>query len=98
MIDGVSPVHPSQSCLFEWDGSHFVPFQNVPSAWGYNWAFFEVGGRLLLGYADHIERSRLLRWNGSAFEDSQYLDGRSGRALCFFETGGESWLAFAKLR
>jgi hypothetical protein len=97
VIDGVSPVHPSQSCLFEWDGSRFAPFQKVASAWGYNWQFFEVGGHLLLGYADHIEPSRLLRWNGSAFEDFQYLDGRSGRALCFFETGDDCWLAFAKL-
>jgi hypothetical protein len=96
-IDGVSPVHPSQSCLFEWDGSRFVPFQNVPSAWGYNWEFFDVGGQLLLGYADHIEPSRLLRWNGTKFENFQYLDGRSGRALCFFETEYDSWLAFAKL-
>jgi hypothetical protein len=97
VIDGVSPVHPSQSCLFEWDGSRFAPFQDVPSAWGYNWEFFEVGGQLLLGYADHIEPSRLLRWNGSVFEDFQYLDGRSGRALCFFETREDCWLAFAKL-
>ena len=97
VIDGVSPVHASQSCLFEWDGLRFAPFQNIPSAWGYNWEFFEVGGQLLLGYADHIEPSRLLRWNGSVFEDFQYLDGRSGRALRFFETEDDCWLAFAKL-
>jgi EPTP domain len=97
VIDGVTPTHPSQSCIFEWDGRRFVPFQSVPSAWGYNWEYFAVGGHLLLGYADHIERSRLLRWNGRTFEDFQELDGRSGRAICFFEAGGECWLAFAKL-
>jgi len=97
VIDGVSPVHPPQSCLFEWDGSRFVPFQSVPSAWGYNWEFFEAGSQLFLGYADHIEPSRLLRWNGSMFENFQYLDGRSGRALCFFATEDDSWLAFARL-
>jgi hypothetical protein len=97
VMDGVTATHPSQSCIFEWDGSRFLPFQNVPSQWGYNWVYFAVGGQLLLGYADHIEPSRLLRWNGSAFEDFQYLDGRSGRALCFFEAAGDCWLAFAKL-
>jgi EPTP domain len=97
MIDGVSPVHSPQSCLFEWDGSRFAHFQDVPSAWGYNWEFFEVGGQLLLGYADHIEPSRLLYWNGARFENFQYLDGRSGRALRFFETEDNCWLAFAKL-
>jgi hypothetical protein len=97
VMDGVVATHPSQSCLFEWDGSRFVPFQSIPSLWGYNWEFFKVGGEMLLGYADHIERSRLLRWNGSAFEDFQNLDGRGGRALCFFEAEGGCWLAFAKL-
>jgi EPTP domain len=97
VIEGVTATHPSQSCIFEWDGSRFLPFQNIPSLWGYNWEYFEVAGQLLLGYADHIERSRLLRWNGSAFEDFQYLDGRGGRALCFFEAEGDCWLAFAKL-
>jgi EPTP domain len=97
VIDGVNAAHPSQSCIFEWNGSRFLPFQYVPSLWGYNWECFAVGGQLLLGYADHIERSRLLRWTGSAFEEFQYLDGRSGRALCFFEAAGECWLAFAKL-
>ena len=97
VIDGVIATHPSQSCIFEWDGSRFLPFQSIPSLWGYNWECFRVGGQLLLGYADQIERSRLMRWNGSAFEDFQYLEGRSGRALCFFEAEDECWLAFAKL-
>ena len=97
VVDGVTATHPSQSCIFEWDGSRFLPFQHIPSLWGYNWEYFEVGGLSLLGYADHIERSRLLRWNGSAFEDFQYLDGRGGRALCFFEAEGEGWLAYARL-
>ena len=97
VIDGVTANHPSQSCIFEWDGSRFLPFQNISSLWGYNWIYFEVGGQSLLGYADHIERSRLLRWNGSAFEDLQYLDGHGGRALCFFEKEGDGWLAYARL-
>jgi hypothetical protein len=97
VIDGVTATHPSQSCIFEWDGSCFVPFQNIPSQWGYNWEYFAAGGERFLGYADHIDRSRVLRWNGSEFVDFQYLDGRSGRALCFFESAGECWLAFAKL-
>ena len=97
VVDGSTATHPSQSCIFEWDGSSFLPFQTVHSQWGYNWEYLEVGGHSLLGYADHIERSRLLRWNGSAFEDFQELDGRSGRAMRFFETAGAGRLAFAKL-
>jgi len=94
---GESPAPSSQSCIFEWDGASFRPFQRIESAWGYNWAFFEVGGERLLAYADHVAPSCILRWNGSRFEQFQQLEGRSGRAFCFFEAGGASWLAFANL-
>jgi hypothetical protein len=97
VMDGVTSTHPSQSFILEWDGSRFLPFQDIPSKWGYNWEYFAVGGELFLGYADHIERSRLLRWNGSEFEEFQYLEGSGGRTLCFFEAAGGRWLAFARI-
>ncbi len=97
IIEGQVARHPSQSCIFEWNGAQFAPFQDVPSAWGYNWAYFEVGGQSLLAYADHAERSRLFRWNGRKFEALRDFEGASGRAFCFFRAGGESWLVFANL-
>ncbi len=96
-LPGESAAQPADSCIFEWNGEHFVPFQSVPSAWGYNWAFFEVGGEKLLAYADHAVPSQLLRWNGTTFEPFQELEGKTGRAFCFFETDGHAWLAFANL-
>ncbi len=96
-LPGEQPARPVSSCILEWDGARFVPFQDVPSAWGYNWAFFEVGGEKLLAHADHAVPSLLLRWNGERFELFQQLDGQSGRAFCFFETQGQAWLAFANL-
>src|SRR5271156_3318986 len=42
VMDGITARHPAQSCIFEWDGSRFLPFQNIPSLWGYNWECFEV--------------------------------------------------------
>lgn len=97
VMEGVSAKHRAHSCIFEWDGAQFVPFQEVPSAWGYNWAFFTVGGETLLAHADHVAASQLLRWNGKTFEAFQELEGKSGRAFCFFESEGDSWLAFANL-
>lgn len=94
---GEPPAHPAQSCIFEWNGIRFDMLQTVPSAWGYNWAFIEVGGEKLLAYADHAAPSQILRWNGSVFEPFQTLEGKSGRAFCFFESRGEAWLAFANL-
>ncbi|MDM0111333.1 hypothetical protein QTI66_04185 [Variovorax sp. J22R133] len=92
-----TPAQPADSCIFEWNGERFVPFQTVRSAWGYNWAFMEVGGEKLLAYADHAVPSQILRWNGDNFEPFQELEGKTGRAFCFFEAEGESWLAFANL-
>lgn len=86
-----------RSCIFEWDGKHFAPLQHIPSAWGYNWAFFEVDGQQLLAYADHAMPSRLLRWNGARFEPFQQFEGKSGRAFCFLRHAGQAWLAFADL-
>lgn len=86
-----------ESCIFEWRGGRFEHFQDVASAWGYNFAFAEVGGHLLLAHADHALPSRLLRWNGTRFEDFQLLEGHSGRAFQFFESEGAQWLAFARL-
>jgi len=97
VIPGATAVHPSQSTIYEWDGSHFVPFQTVPSAWGYNWIFFSIAGEAMLGYADHVEPSRLFRWNGATFEPFQELEGKTGRAFCFFEADGAAYLAFASL-
>ncbi len=87
----------AQSCLFEWNGERFEPFQQIESAWGYNWCSMTVGGRQLLAYADHAVPSRLLVWNGANFEPFQTLEGQSGRAFARFDAHGESWLAFANL-
>lgn len=97
VAEGPPAVHPSLSCIYEWNGSEFVLFQTVPSAWGYNWAFFELDGQFFLGYADHVEVSRLLKWNGKGFGPFQDLAPKGGRALCFFEAEGEAWLALANL-
>jgi hypothetical protein len=93
------PAPPAaSSCLYEWDGERFVRFQDVPSAWGYNFLFFEAGGReRMLAYADHALPSCLFRWNGRAFEAFQTLEGTSGRAFCHFRADDDDWLAFACL-
>lgn len=94
---GETAAQPADSQIYEWNGERFAPFQTVSSAWGYNWAFFEVGGEKLLAYADHAVPSQLLRWNGERFEPFQQLDGKTGHAFCFFENDGHAWLVFANL-
>ncbi len=97
VMDGVAPRHPAKSTIYEWNGERFVEFQQITSAWGYNWAFFEHAGGCFLAHADHIEKSCILRWNGERFEPFQELDGKTGRAFQFFRADGQAWLAFACL-
>lgn len=97
VLPGVQAEHPSESCIFEWDGTQFVLFQTVPSAWGYNWRYVEIAGQHLLAYADHVVPSRLLQWTGTRFDDLQLFEEKSGRAFCFFTHGHATWLAFANL-
>jgi EPTP domain len=94
---GESPPAGAMSCLYEWNGERFVHFQDLPSAWGYNFLFFELGGEPMLAYADHVLPSRLFRWNGRSFEEFQALEGASGRAFCHFRAEDQDWLAFACL-
>ena len=96
-LDNVAATNPSDSAIFEWDGTSFKKFQSIPSAWGYNWRHFSISGDHFLAYADHVLASVIYRWNGSGFEPFQTLAGQGGRAFLFFEAEGEAYLAFAKI-
>lgn len=95
--DTVDARHPRRSCILEWNGSRFVEFQILDGRWGYNWAYFELDGQRLLGYADHVDGSVIYRWNGERFELLQLLAERGGRAFKFFEADGRGYLAFANI-
>lgn len=91
------PRVPAPSTVYAWNGERFEPFQEVESAWGYNWAFFEVAGQHFLAYADQAAPSQILRWDGARFAPFQALAQKTGRAFCRLRTRGEDWLAFACL-
>jgi hypothetical protein len=97
VVDGVVPRHPRESCLFEWNGKCFVPFQTFDGQWGYNWAFVSFGGEHYLAYADHVSGSRVLRWNGEQFAPLQMFSEGGGRAFRFFEADGTLWMLHANL-
>lgn len=88
---------PSESTIFEWNGSGFVPFQTVPSAWGYNWLHFDLDDQHFLAYADFRSPSILLRWDGSRFIHFKTFEGKGGRAFCFFRADSGAYLAFADI-
>lgn len=97
VVDGVVPRHPRQSCLFEWNGERFEPFQTFEGLWGYNWAFASFGGEHYLAYADHVSGSSVLRWDGEKFALLQLFDENGGRAFQFFEADGALWMLYANL-
>lgn len=85
------------SRIFEWDGERFTPFQDVDSAWGYNWHAFALDGEHYLAHADHAAPSRLLRWTGERFTEVQVLTEEHGRAFAHFTRDGSTYLAVARL-
>jgi hypothetical protein len=95
--DGIVARHPARSRIYEWNGTHFVEFQELDGPWGYNYQYFELDGQHFLAYADHVSPSVLLRWNGTAFTRFQELAPRGGRAFKLFRADGGTYLAFANL-
>ena len=53
------------SIVYEWDGSSFVPQQQIPSRWAYNWHPFRIGDEFFVAHADHAGESVLYRWDGT---------------------------------
>ena len=97
VVDGVVPKHPRESCLFEWNGERFEPFQTFNGQWGYNFALTSFGGERYLAYADHVSGSSVLRWNGEKFAPLQLFEEPGGRAFRFFEAGAVLWMLHANL-
>jgi hypothetical protein len=86
------------SRIYAWDGGKFAPFQDVDSAWGYNWHLLEIDGTDYLAYADHVRPSVLLRWTGERFAFAQVLAEQHGRAFADFSREGVRYLAVAQLQ
>ncbi|MEW1796733.1 MULTISPECIES: ATP-binding cassette domain-containing protein [Streptomyces] len=87
------------SVIHEWDGERFVPFQEIPSRWAYNWHAFTVDGAHFLAHADHVSPSVLYRWDGERFTPHQELADTAGRAFATF-TGpadGATYLVVARI-
>jgi len=96
-LPGVPAADNLPSRIFEWDGQAFVPFQDIPSQWAYNWHPFTLGGEQFLAHADNVVPSMLFRWDGSTFVEHQELADRSGRAFVDFEADGEHFLLVGRL-
>ena len=97
VVDGVVPRHPRESCLFEWNGERFEPFQTLDGQWDYNYAFVAFNGQRYLACADHVSGSAVLRWNGEKFATFQSFDENGGRAFRFLEADGALWMLYANL-
>ncbi len=85
------------SVVLEWDGERFVPFQEIPSRWAYNWHPFTVDGQFFVAHAEHLDPSVLHRWDGERLVPHQELIGNAGRAFATFARDGEHFLIAAGL-
>jgi EPTP domain len=93
-----APVHPRESCILEWTGDRFVPFQVLDGQWGYNWHDFEIAGQHFLAYADHTSPSLIYRWDDASFVPFQTFSAQFGRAFTTFEQDGQFWLVHAAIQ
>jgi hypothetical protein len=94
----VEGVQNAQSTIYEWSGTRFEPFQEIPSQWAYNWHCLTIEGQLFLAHADHLQPSVLYRWNGSRFEPFQSLVETQARAFMSFQIDGTTYLVCARLQ
>lgn len=101
LAQGVALPHLQErnrpSVIFEWSGGRFVPFQEIPSAWAYNWHHFTAGGAHYLAHADHVRPAVLYRWDGEGFVRHQELVESGSRAFATFSASGQLFLACAVL-
>jgi hypothetical protein len=96
-LEGVTPKHPSHSCVFEWNGERFAPFLEVDGAWGYDWVHGKLDGEHYLAYADHLRGAMIYRWNGTQFDPFQTIDEKGARSFRFFRADGASWMVCVNL-
>ncbi len=86
------------SVVFEWDGSRFAEFQQIPSRWAYNWHPFVLDGSTYVAHAEHLDASVLYRWDGRRLQAHQELAPSGGRSFATFQRDGESYLVVACLQ
>ncbi|MGM9452787.1 hypothetical protein ACTAZI_05555 [Legionella bozemanae] len=87
----------TDSIIYEWNGKKFVPFQTLPTKWGYGWDFFSLDGFYYLALTDHVNASTIYRWNGAKFILFQSIAKAGGRAFTHFTIDGKFYLAYANL-
>ena len=101
LAQGVALPHTKDqnlpSVIFEWDGTQFWPFQDIPSQWAYNWHHITIDGQHFLAHADNKDPSRLYRWDGGRFVEHQRLIETEGRAFADFTVDGDTYLACATI-
>jgi EPTP domain len=97
----VEPGHEQDnrpSMVYEWDGSRFVPFQEIPSRWAYNWHLMTIDGTLYVAHAEHLGPSVLYRWDGGRLRPHQELAERGARSFAAFGRDGDRYLLVACLQ
>lgn len=92
------------STVYEWTGSGFAPFQDIPTHAAKQWKHWEIGGRHFLGLAQgldlpHIpgpnQDSRVYEWDGEVFQEFQDIPSTWAYNWHPFHVGTDFFLAHA---
>jgi hypothetical protein len=98
------------STIFEWQGSGFVPFQEIPTFAAKQWKHWQAGGRHFLGLAqgvvfpqghggrqpDENSESVVYEWTGASFTEFQRIPSRWAYNWHAFRAGSQFFVAHAE--
>lgn len=82
---GAGPYeYDTDSCIFEWNATEFVPFQKVRTYAAKQWRHWQISGRHFLGLAQGValpglgdnRDSVVFEWDGTSFTEQQHIPSR----------------------
>ena len=94
--------HNINSAIYKWNGSHFVPFQSIPTRGAFGLHPFIMCSQTFLGIANHLDdddrfntRSVIYRFSQEQFTEDQEILTQGAFDMTSFQYKGHTYLAVA---
>jgi uncharacterized protein YukE len=105
MPNYLSNTRNIDSRIYQWNGSSFVQFQDIPTIGALDWEFFTIGSDHYLAVTNRLNDfnnynldSIIYRWNGTSFVQFQSIPTTGANDWEFFTINGTPYLAVANYR
>jgi hypothetical protein len=81
--------------IYRYDGTHFIPFQSIPTIGASGIESFIIDGQTYLAISCYGTNCGVYKWNGSEFIAFQSIDSLGGASVKSFKISGQTYLAVA---